>query len=74
VGLKTQVLDAFEEVPGVVREESSPESGDPFRQGGQQQGPVGDALGAGDSHLQGRGCGSWIFLKLLKNAGNLVGV
>ncbi len=51
-GLESQILDAFQEMLGVIGEEDAPQSGSPPGQGGQQKGPVGDALGAGDAYCQ----------------------
>ena len=50
--LESQILDAFQEMPGVVGEEDAPQGGSPLSQRGQQQGTVGDALGAGDAYCQ----------------------
>ena len=53
MGFKAQLLDAVKKMSGIIGEEHAPEGGDALGQGGQQKGPVGDALGAGDAYRKG---------------------
>ena len=52
-GSETQILNAFQEVSGIVGKKRSPQHGSSFCQGGKQQSPVCDAFGAGNRHCEG---------------------
>lgn len=53
LGFKAQFPYTVQKMPGIVGEEYAPQSGSAPGQSGQQQRPVGDALGARDCRPEG---------------------
>ena len=63
LSLKAQFLYTFQKMPGIVRKQYALQTGGAVSQRGQQQGPVGNALGARDIRGNRGGDGSGFLLQ-----------